>query len=295
MPTSNTLIDETPGLSNTSRSRPIQVIAVASGKGGVGKTSISVNLAVAMSAGGKGVMLLDGDLGLANVDVQLGLKPKVNLSHVINGSHKLHEIIIPGPAGVSIVPSSSGVARMANLSSIEHAGLIQAFSDLQNELDVLLIDVAAGVSDEVISFTRAAQVIIIVVCDEPTSISDAYALIKVLNRDCEMTRFYVVTNMVSSFQESQALYHKLTKVCEQKLDVTLHFMGSIPYDPLLRKSVQCQTPVLQAYPNSPSATAFRELANVAATWPMPRGSKGQLEFFVERLIGNGNNFGEEHS
>ena len=208
MATSNTLVNETHGLPNTFKTRPVQVIAVASGKGGVGKTSISVNLAVAMSVGGKGVILLDGDLGLANVDVLLGLKPKVNLSHVINGSHKLDEIIIPGPAGLSIVPSSSGVARMANLSSIEHAGLIRAFSELQYDLDVLMIDVAAGVSDEVISFTRAAQEIIIVVCDEPTSISDAYALIRVLNRDCELTRFHIVTNMVTSPQESQALHHK---------------------------------------------------------------------------------------
>jgi len=293
MPISNIQLSENSNLGRRHSPRPVQVMTVASGKGGVGKTNISVNLAVAMSASGRRVVLLDADLGLANVDILLGLKPKVNLSHVLDGSHRLEEIIIPGPAGLGIVPSSSGVARMANLSPVEHAGLIRAFSDLNMDLDFMVIDVAAGVSDDVISFTLASQEVIVVVCDEPTSITDAYALIKVLSLDYGLTRFHLVTNMVTKAQEGYSLYQKLTDVCDRYLDVNLHYMGAIPYDPILRKSVQRQEAVVEAYPKSPAARAFNQLAAVADAWPPPQGMRGNLEFFVERLMGNGSSFEEE--
>lgn len=293
MPTSSATINGTLTPGRTYNPRPVQVMAVASGKGGVGKTNISVNLAVAMSAGGKGVLLLDADLGLANVDVLLGLKPQLNLSHVLNGKHGLEEIILLGPAGVRIVPSSSGVARMANLNPLEHAGLIRAFSDLNFELDVLVIDIAAGVSHDVISFALAAQQLVVVACDEPTSITDAYALIKVLNRDYGLTRFNLITNMVDSPKEGRGLYLKLVKVCDRYLDVTLRYMGSVPYDPYLRKSVQRQKAVVEAYPNSPSSRAFNELAAIVGNWPLPRGMRGHLEFFVERLMGSRSGVEEE--
>ena len=267
--------------------RPVQVMVVASGKGGVGKTNVSVNLSVALSACGKEVMLLDADMGLGNVDVLLGLQPRKNLSHVLNGSHTLKEIIVKGPAGLSIVPSSSGLARMANLSLIEHAGVIRAFSELSQDLDVLVVDVAAGVSEGVISFICASQEVIVVVCDEPTSITDAYALIKVLHLDYGLSQFHVISNMVQNSREGRILYHKLAKVCDRFLDVTLHLMGAVPYDPYLRKAVKRQYAVVQMFPGSPSARAFKELARVAVKWPLPGGTRGYLEFFVERLINSG--------
>ena len=263
---------------------PVQVLAIASGKGGVGKTNVSVNLAVALSSVGRQTMLLDADLGLANVDVLLGLQPRANLSHVVDGSRSLEEVIVSGPGGLMIVPAASGVARMANLSPAEHAGVIRAFSDLHCALDTLVVDTAAGVSDDVISFTQAAQDVIVVVCDEPASITDAYALVKVMGCEEGSPRFHVLSNMAQDEHEGRALYQKLSRVCARFLDVNLHFLGSVPYDLALRRAVQRQQPVVEAFPGSPSAKAFKRIARVIEGWVPPTGARGHLEFFVERLV-----------
>ncbi len=281
---SETSLDQAAGLRRMANPQPVRVIAVASGKGGVGKTNVSVNLAVALAGGGKDVMLLDADLAMANVDVLLGLQPNGNLAHVIDGERNLEEIIVEGPGGLMIVPASSGVARLASLTPAEHGGLIRAFSELSHPLDVLIVDTAAGVSDAVISFTRAAQEVIVVVCDEPASITDAYALIKVLNRDYGLHRFQVLANMARSEDEGLNLYRKIAAVCDRYLDVTLHFMGTVPHDEYLRKAVQRQSAVVEAFPSSPSGKAFKKLAMQADKWPVPEGMRGHLEFFVERLI-----------
>jgi flagellar biosynthesis protein FlhG len=157
MLTSNMRMDQAAGLRHITHPKPVRVIAVTSGKGGVGKTNVSVNLAVALADSGSEVMLMDADLGLANVDVMLGLHPDYDLSHVIAGERTLEEIIVAGPAGLHIVPASSGTKAMAELSSVQHAGLIRAFSELSHQLDVLIVDTAAGIADSVVSFTRAAQ------------------------------------------------------------------------------------------------------------------------------------------
>jgi len=277
-------MDQAAGLRKVSNPGPVRVIAVASGKGGVGKTNVSVNLGLAMVAEGKKVMLMDADLGLANIDIMLGLHPEYNLSHVINGERTLEEIIVDGPKGLQIIPASSGTQNMAELTPAEHAGVIQAFSEVGHDLDVLIIDTAAGIADSVISFTRAAQEVIIVVCDEPTSITDAYALIKLLNRDYGIQRFRVLSNMAHSMQEGRELFNKMVKVTDRFLDVTLDFMGTVPYDEYLRKALQKQKAVIDAYPRSKAAMAFKTLAKRADNWPIPRSAGGHLEFFVERLI-----------
>ena len=165
------------------------------GKGGVGKTNVSVNLSMALADLGRRVMLMDADLGLANVDVLLGLTPKRTLADVIAGECDLRDVLLQGPGGIRIVPAASGTQSMVSLTPMQHAGLIQAFSDISENLDVLVIDTAAGIGDAVVSFVRAAQEILVVVCDEPTSITDAYALIKLLNRDHGISRFRVLANM----------------------------------------------------------------------------------------------------
>lgn len=274
-------------LRHAAAAQPVRVIGVASGKGGVGKTNVSVNLSVALAQAGRRVMLLDADLGLANVDVLLGLQPRSNLSHVLNGEVGLEDTLVQGPAGVFIVPAASGVARMADLGPAEHAGIIRAFSEMTLPLDALVVDTAAGLHDSVISFCRAVQEVLVVVCDEPASITDAYALIKVLNRDHGISRVRVLANMVRGPEEGRALFRKLTAVCDRFLDVTLDHAGSVPYDEYLRKSVQRQKAVTEAYPGSPSAKAFKDLARKADTWPIPGGSSGRIEFFVERLVGSG--------
>jgi flagellar biosynthesis protein FlhG len=277
-------MDQAQGLRQMKNQKPVQVIAITSGKGGVGKSNISVNLAVALAQSGQKVMVMDADLGLANIDVLLGLTTGYNLSHVINGECTLDETLIDGPAGIKIIPASSGTREMADLNSVQNAGIIRAFSDLTAPIDTLLIDTAAGLSDSVVSYVRAAREVVIVVCDEPASITDAYAMIKVMKRDFQVQRFHVLANMAHSIQQGRELYMKLARVADQYLDVTLDFIGSVPYDDYLRKAVQKQKCVIEMYPRSPSAMAFRKIAQKTQSWPVPKTMEGHLEFFIERLM-----------
>lgn len=264
--------------------KPVRVFAITSGKGGVGKTNISVNLGVALSQLGRRVALLDADMGLANVDILLGLSPQYNLSHVLHGEKTLQDIMLTGPHGLQIIPASSGIQHMTELSSIEQAGVIRAFSELDYNLDDLIVDTAAGISSSVINFARACQDIIVVICDEPTSLTDAYAYIKLLNRDYGLNHFHIISNMVQTEKQGQQLYTKLTKVTDRYLDVTLNYTGAIPFDESLRKAVQKQTPVITAFPQSKAAIAFGNLALKINSWPIKMQAGGYLEFFVERMI-----------
>lgn len=279
--------DQAAGLRLLRPAKPVQVIAITSGKGGVGKTSVSVNLSTAMAISGKQVMLLDGDLGLANVDVQLGLQPTCNLSHVLEGQCTLEDTILTGPAGLMVVPASSGRKNMAELTRVEHAGLIRAFSELSRPLDVLVVDTAAGISDSVTSFAQAAQEVIVVICNDPSSLTDAYALIKVLNRDHGVERVQVLANLVQNLTEAKEVHENLRRVAERFLDVTLNFMGFVPQDEWLRRAVRRQQAVVQAYPNCAASQAFVQLARKVESWGSPKGARGNLEFFVERLVGRG--------
>jgi flagellar biosynthesis protein FlhG len=236
---------------------------------------------------------MDADFGLANVDVMLGLHPTYNLSHVISGDRTLEEVIVPGPSGLRVVPASSGVKKMAELDVTQHAGVIRAFSELSHELDVLIIDTAAGISESVVSYARAAQEVVMVVCDEPASITDAYALIKLLNRDYGINRFRILANMVMSAGEGRNLFQKLTAVTDRYLDIAMDFMGAIPYDEYLKKSIQKQRAVVDAYPRSKAALAFKKLAQKTDHWPLPSSAGGHLEFFVERLIMASQHVGSE--
>ncbi|WP_281066797.1 MinD/ParA family protein [methane-oxidizing endosymbiont of Gigantopelta aegis] len=267
-----------------SQTKPVRVIAVTSGKGGVGKTNLAVNLGVTLARMRRQVALLDADMGLANVDILLGLSPEYNLSHVLRGEKTLSEIMLTGPAGLKIIPASSGIQHMSELSTVEQAGVIRAFSEIDKDLDVLIVDTAAGISASVVNFARACQEIIVVVCDEPTSLTDAYAYIKLLNRDYALSKFHIVTNMVQSAQQGRNLFAKLCKVTDRYLDVNLQFAGSIPMDESLRKAVQKQTPVVELFPQSQVTMAFKQLAKTINNWPIKSRAGGYLEFFVERMI-----------
>ncbi|WP_422880199.1 MinD/ParA family protein [Methylomarinovum caldicuralii] len=267
-----------------SDTRPIRVFAVASGKGGVGKTNVAVNLGVALALRGRQTALLDADMGLANVDILLGLQPRYNLSHVISGQRSLDEILVEGPAGIKIVPAASGLQQMAELSSMEQAGLIRAFSELQVPLEVLIVDTAAGISGTVVNFARACQEIVVVVCDEPTSLTDAYAFIKLLNRDYGIYHFQILCNQMRSDAQGRELFAKLCRVTERYLDVSLHYFGAVPYDDKVRQAVQLQRPVVTAFPASPAARAIEKLADKVEQWPVQDTPSGQLAFFFERMI-----------
>ena len=277
-------MDQAQGIRQMKSQKPVRVIAVTSGKGGVGKSNVTVNLAVSLAQNGEKVMVMDADMGLANIDVLLGLSPHMNLSHVINGECTLEEIIIEGPKGIKIIPAASGIAAMSDLTPAQNAGVIRSFSELTDPVDTLLIDTAAGLSDSVVSYTRAAREVIVVVCDEPASITDAYAMIKVMNRDFDVQRFHVLSNQAQGAQQGRDLYNKLYRVSQKYLDVTLDYLGAVPYDDCLKKAVQKQKTVVEAYPRSPASMAFRQIAKKLHQWPVPKNMEGHLEFFIERLV-----------
>ena len=267
--------------------RTTRVIAVTSGKGGVGKTNVAANLSVALARTGSKVMLFDADLGLANVDVLLGLQPRFNLAHVIEGEADLDCVIIDGPAGIRIVPASSGNRSMLDLPPLAQASIVRSFADLAVPPDVLVVDTAAGISDSVARFTQAAHHAVVVVCDEPSSITDSYALIKLFSRDYRITHFHIVTNMTANAAEGRRLFEKLSSVSNRFLDVVLRHAGNVPQDPYLRRAVQEQRSVVDAYPRSSASAAFRSLADTLGRLPLKRQPAGTIEFFLERLIGNG--------
>lgn len=263
---------------------PVQVIAVTGGKGGVGKTTIAVNLASSLAERGKQVMLLDGDLGLANVDVFLGLTPRLTLADVLAGNCTLEEILIEAPQGFKVVPAASGIAELAELDTLSHVGLVRAFGDITAKVDILIIDTAAGIAGSVLQFSQAAQQVLVVLCDEPASLTDAYALIKILSRDHGVKQFRVVVNEVRGRGMGQALFQRFERVASRFLSVDLDYVGEIPEDAFLRRSIREQRPVVTAYPSAPASVALKTLAQRADNWPVADGPRGNVEFFVERLI-----------
>lgn len=264
---------------------PARVIAVSSGKGGVGKSNVATNVAVALAAGDKNVMLLDADLSLANIDVLLGLQPRFNLSHVVSGDVDLESTIIDGPRGVRIVPASSGNFAMTDLPAASQAAIIQAFGDLAIQPEILVVDTASGISQGVARFVQAAQEAIIVVCNEPSSITDAYALIKVFSRNYGISHFQIVTNQTRDANEGRELFSKLVRVTDMYLDVVLRQLGNVPHDDYLKRAVQEQRAVVDAYPKSCAGQAFRQIAQKLLLTRNSRSASGNIQFFFERLLG----------
>ena len=262
----------------------VKVITVTGGKGGVGKSSVSLNMAVSMAMLGKRVMVFDADLGLANIDIMLGIRPERNLSHVLSGKCTLDDIVVEGPYGVYILPATSGTQKMTELTPAQHAGLIRAFSSMKTQIDVLIVDTAAGISDMVLSFARAAQDVIVVVCNEPTSLSDAYAVMKILSKQYGVYRFKVVANMVRTLKEGQDLFNQLWKVTDRFLDISMELVSCIPFDPNIRQSIRRQQVVVDAFPTAPSSIAIRALANRALSWPVPYLPGGHMQFFIENFL-----------
>ena len=254
--------------------RPIpHVITITSGKGGVGKTNFTANLGWVLRQIRRRVMILDADLGLANVDIVLGLNPDFNLSHVFSGEKTLQEILIKGPAGLKILPASSGISTVTDLTEAQKLSLMEQMETLEDEFDFMLIDTGAGISKNVIYFNLAAQTMIVLVTPEPTSMTDAYALIKVLSRDYHQRRFTIVTNDVASEAEGLEVFEKLTRVADRFLSVSLDYLGAIPHDPSLREAVRMQRPVCEVFPNGPASQGIRKIARrVAEMENNPMGS-----------------------
>ena len=264
--------------------KPVKVIAVCSGKGGVGKTNVATNIAIALGSRGRNTCLLDADLSLANVDVLLGLQPRYNLSHVVAGEADLQSTILRGPRDIRIVPAASGNFSMTDLPPAAQVGIIHAFSELKNQPEIMVVDTAAGISPKVARFVQAAQHPVVVVRDEPASLTDAYALIKVFSQNYGISRFQIVTNQSRRARDGRELFRKLSRVTDTYLDVVLHHLGDIPRDDYLVRAVQEQRAVVDAYPKSTSGAAFTELAARIDALPAARGASGGIEFFLERLL-----------
>jgi flagellar biosynthesis protein FlhG len=212
------------------------------------------------------------------------MKARLNLEHVVAGQCALEDVILTSTSGLRVVPATSGSVNMATLSRVQHAGLIGAFSQLLEPLDVLLVDTAAGLSDGVITFSEAAQRVVVLVCDEPASLTDAYGLIKVLSRRQPGCRFEIVANMVESPAQGRELFEKLMRVCHRFLGITPAYFGYIPSDEYVRQAIRRQTTVVEAFPSSPAARAFQRLAHIVDGWDAPLHARGGVEFFMERLV-----------
>jgi flagellar biosynthesis protein FlhG len=237
-----------------------RILAVTSGKGGVGKTSTSVNLAISLAARGGRVILLDADLGLANVEVLMGINSIYNIEHVIEGERRMRDILVKGPGGIEIVPGSSGLAKVADLTQQGRANLLAGLQELQEESDFIIIDTMAGIGRNVIAFALAADEVLLVTTPEPSSIVDAYAMLKTIyaNRADAVVR--LIVNMAASQAQANAVAAKLGNVATQYLGRNLSYLGFLPRDPHVSQAVMQSKPFTLIYPHAPVTKCMQFLA-----------------------------------
>ena len=272
----------------------MRVIAVTSGKGGVGKTNVVLNLCLALSMRKRRVLLLDADMGLANVDVLLGLTPKFTLEHVMKRQKDVREVMLTGPSGFRILPSGSGISELSEMSFDQQMHLFQELSKIDDEFDYLFIDTGAGISSNVLRFNASANEILIVANPEPTSVTDAYALMKLLAIKYHIRDFGLIANSVNSRAEGEGVHDTLKSVCGQFLNVNLNFLGWIPFDANVRKTVRRQKPLLELYPQSPASKSLEQIAMLLDRRPITQppspagadaeGEPEKVSSFWDRLL-----------
>lgn len=261
------------------------VLSVTSGKGGVGKTNLSVNLACRLAALGRRVVLMDADLGLANVDVLLGLAPERTLFHLFHEGVSVEDILLPTEYGFSILPAASGVEGMLSLSTGQKLELLESMDSLENEVDFLIVDTGAGLSDNVLYFNLAVQERLLVVTPEPTSLTDAYAVIKVLKNSHGIDRFRVVINMAPDVKTAKNVFTTLYKACDHFLDgVSLDMVGHVPPDEAVRRAVIAQVPFCVRTPESPAARAVAGIADAVNRWQPATRLDGNIKFFWKKIL-----------
>jgi len=237
----------------------VRTIAVTSGKGGVGKTNIAANMATILRRYKKKVLLIDLDLGLANIDILLGIHPEFTLQDVIEGRKEVKDIIVKGPDGIMIVPASSGIEEFANLSENHKERLYRGFSSLDEDVDIVIVDTGAGISPDVLNFVLASNEILLVTTPEPTAITDAYAMIKVLSRKRENMKIKLFVNYSSSREEAELTMKKITLVSQRFLDVNLEFVGYMLQDPNVSIATRYQKPFVKEYPNTKATSCLCKL------------------------------------
>jgi flagellar biosynthesis protein FlhG len=266
--------------------RQLRVIAVTSGKGGVGKSNVVVNLGLALARQGLKVLLIDADLGLANLDILLGLTPRFTMQDLLSLRKSLAEVMVEGPEGIKILPASSGIPELAELDEYQKMFLLNELDNYSENLDVVLIDTGAGISRNVLFFTIAAMERIVVANNEPTSITDAYALMKVLVTKHGETRFKLLVNGLVKPQDGELVYRALLRVTERFLgrEISLEYLGVIPHDEAIPKAVLKQQPALSLFPKSRVSRCFTRLARELWEATPPGELGGAVKFFWRRLL-----------
>jgi flagellar biosynthesis protein FlhG len=262
--------------------KSVKTIAIASGKGGVGKTNIAASLAIALSRLGKKVVIVDADLGLSNINILLNKHANYNISHLLDGSITLKDILIDGPQGIKILPAGEGVQDLTRLDEFQRLKILDAFDSYDGDIDIMLIDNSAGISENVTFFCSAAQDLIVVTTPEPTAWVDAYHLIKVLYTEYQENKFHVLVNAVKNEEEANDVFQRLTQATDRFLNISLDYLGYLPYDEDVRKAVRTQTAFIDLFPKKFISKCINEIA--ANLNNRPQKVKGSLQFFIGNLL-----------
>ncbi len=266
------------------KQKQIKTITVTSGKGGVGKSNVVANLAIALSKAGKKVMIIDADLGLSNIDVIFDLAPKYTIQHILSGEKKLADVLVDGPYGIKILAASSGVQELTELDEFQRLRLIEEFETYDADIDVLLIDTGAGISENVAFFCIASQEIVVVTSPEPTALTDAYALIKVLNTQYQEKDFKILVNSARNAEDAFEVFKRISIAADKFLSLSLDYLGFLPYDDSVPKAVRQQKAFIDAYPNSKASENLRLIAAKVLEEESPNKIKGSLQLFLGNIL-----------
>lgn len=280
-------MDQAEGLRQLVASRGARgprVVAVTSGKGGVGKTHLAANMAVAAARGGQRVLIIDGDLGLANVEILFGLSPRRHVGHVVEGASSIEQVLVQGPLGIRLLPAGSGIQALTHLTDEQKLRLTSALDAVAEGFDLVLIDSGAGIGNNVLFFVGAAQQAILVVSPEPTSLTDAYAAVKALSLQADVPVFDVVVNGAANETRAREVYQRLCAVCARFLDARLRYLGWVPTDENVGRAVMAQKPLIDLFPLSPASRAYRALTEKLLSDPAPE-CGGGLRMLWNRLLG----------
>ncbi|HRK02467.1 MAG TPA: MinD/ParA family protein [Oligoflexia bacterium] len=264
--------------------KPIRVISVTSGKGGVGKTNIVANLAVLLQRLGHKVLVLDGDFGLANLNIVMGLEPKGTLYDVLEGTKTIEEVMLTGPGGIRVIPASSGIFKMTQLSMAEKAILMERLEQSPFSFDVLLIDTGAGINSDVTYLNSAATEVIVVATPEPTSIADAYALMKVMSQDYRVKRFKLLVNMVANPKEGLGVYNNILNVADRFLNISIEYLGHVLDDRKISQAVLSRKVACESYPTSLAVRCLETTAKSLIDTPAKGELTGNVQFFWRTLL-----------